>query len=203
MNSDTTNRLGRGLLVVLSAATIVYVLGVVVFGIADLASQLAAHDIRITMYWAPGEFSYSDDGDGHSGVKIAGVGGAADTVVTGISGSVIALHVVSTAVGLLTQVALGVLAYRLLLRLRAGRPFGNSAWREVAISSVVVLGIGIASQLLAWWDRVAVNLQSGGLMFSNAFVFEPLTVTIGLTLALIAVAFRTGERMQRDTEGLV
>jgi hypothetical protein len=203
MNAITANRLGRALLVVLSAGVIVYVLGVVVFGVADLVAQLSAHDIRLTMYWAPGEFSYSDDGNGHSGVKIAGVGGAAETVITGISGSVVALHVVSTVVGMLTQLALGVLAYRMLLRLRAGTPFGNAAWREVAVSSVVVLGLGIASQLLAWWDRVAVNMQSGGIMFSNAFVFEPLTVTIGLTLALIAVAFRTGERMQRDTEGLV
>ena len=203
MNTGTASRLGRALLVTLSAGTIVYVLGVVVFGVVDLVGQLGAHDIRLTMYWAPGQFSYSDDGDGHSGVKIAGAGGAADSVITGISGAVFAIHVVSTAVGMLTQLALGVLAYRMLVRLRVGRPFGNAAWREVAISSIVVLSLGIASQLLAWWDRVAVNTESGGIMFSNAFVFEPLTVTIGLTLAIVAVAFRSGERLQRETEGLV
>ena len=199
----TANRLGRALLVVLSAGTLVYALGVVVFGVADLVTQLAGGDIRLTMYWAPGQFSYSDDGNGHSGVKIAGVGGAADSVITGLSGSAVALHTVSTIVGLLTQLALAVLAYRMLIRLRAGRPFGDAAWREVAASSAVVLGLGIASQLFAWWDRVAVIHESGGIMFSTAFVFEPLTVTIGLTLAIVAVAFRSGERLQRDTEGLV
>ncbi len=203
MNNITASRFGRAFLVALSAGTIVYVLFVIVFGTIDLVTQLAVHNIRLTMYWAPGEFSYSDDGNGHSGVKIAGVGGAADSVITGLSGAVVAIHVVSAVVGMLTQVALAVLAYRMLLRLRSGRPFGNAAWREVAISSVVVLGLGLASQLLAWWDRVAVNTESGGIMFSNAFEFEPLTVTIGLTLAIVAVAFRTGERLQRETEGLI
>jgi hypothetical protein len=197
-------RLGRALLLILSAATIAYALGVVVFGVIDLITQLANGDIRPTMYWASDGFRFTDTGDGHSGVQIAGgTGGPIATTVTGVSAGTIAIYVVATLFGLLAQLTLGVFALRLLRRLRSGHPFGSSAWRDVAATSGALLAIGVISQLLAWWSRVAVIADAGGGTFSTGFVFEPLTVTIGLALALVAVAFRTGERIQRDTEGLV
>ncbi|HEV7742702.1 MAG TPA: hypothetical protein VGO65_09810 [Pseudolysinimonas sp.] len=196
-------RIGRWFLIVLNAGTVVYALGVIVFGVIDLVTQLANGNLRVLMYWAPGEFSYRDADGGGNGVQVSGDGGQADTIVTGLSASTIVLGSIAVVVGMLTQVALAVLAVRMLGRLQQGRPFDRAAWREVALSSGIVLGLGIASQLLAWWVRVAVVTESGGMMFSTAFVFEPLTVTIGLTLAIVAMAFRSGARLQRDTEGLV
>jgi hypothetical protein len=69
---------------------------------------------------------------------------------------------------------------------------------------VVVFGSGV-SQLLAWWSRVAIIHDAGGIRFSTAFEFDPLTVTIGLTLTLtlVALAFRVGEGLQQDSEGLI
>ena len=67
---------------------------------------------------------------------------------------------------------------------------------------VVVFG-SVVSQLLAWWSRVAIIHDAGGMRFSTAFEFDPLTVTIGLRLTLVALAFRVGERLQRDSEGLI
>jgi hypothetical protein len=197
------NRLGRGVLVVLSAGTVVYALGVIVFGIVDLVTQLANGDLRVLMYWAPGEFSYQNADGGPNGVQVSGQGGQADTIVTGLSTPTLVLGSIAAAVGMLTQAALAILAVRMLGRLQRGRPFDRAAWREVALSSGVILGLGVASQLLAWWVRAAVVTESGGTMFSTAFMFEPLTVTIGLTLAIVAAAFRSGARLQRDAEGLV
>lgn len=200
--STTASRPGRILLLVLTLGTLVYALGVVVFGVADLVTQLASGDIRPTMYWSDNTYVFQDDGDG-GGVHISGLGGSVRAIVKGASAGTTALYVAATLVGLLTQFALGALALRMLSRFRAGRPFDRSAWRDVAASSIAVLAVGVVSQLLAWWSRISVIGESGGSRFSSAFVFEPLTVTIALALALVAVAFRSGERLQRDNEGLV
>ena len=201
--SDPSARIVRALLLLLSAITIAYALGVVVFGVIDLITQLAGGSIRMTMYWSADQYRFTDTGDGRSGVAIAGGIGPAETTITGVTVGTVAIHVAATAVGLLAQVAVGIVAIRLLGRLRGGRPFDRSAWREVALASAVVLCLGIASQLLGWWARAAVVTDSGGATFSTAFVFDPLTVTIGLALAIVAVAFRSGERLQRETDGLV
>jgi hypothetical protein len=202
--APTGLRVGRALVLVLTAGTVAYALGAIVFGIVDLITQLANGDIRPTMYWATDSYRFTDTGDGHSGVQIAGgTGGPITTTVTGASAGTVAIFVLATVVGLLAQLALAVFAVRLLERLRAGHPFARSAWRDVAATSAALLLLGVVSQLLAWWSRVAVITDAGGGTFSTAFVFEPLTVTIGLALALVAVAFRFGERLQRDTEGLV
>jgi len=202
--SEGRTRLGRVLVLILIAGTVAFALGAIVFGVVDLITQLANGDIRPTMYWATDQYRFTDTGDGRSGVQIAGgTGGPITTTVTGASGGTVAIYVVATAVGLLAQLALAVFALRLLGRLRAGSPFARSAWRDVAGTSAMLLVLGVVGQLLAWWSRVAVIADAGGRTFSTQFVFEPLTVTLGLALALVAVAFWFGERLQRDTEGLI
>ncbi|HMH58711.1 MAG TPA: hypothetical protein VK537_05980 [Galbitalea sp.] len=203
MSTRSSTRTVRILLFAVSVATLAWVLGAVVFGTVDLATQLANHTIRPTMYWATDQVRFTDQGDGQSGVDISGEGGAVTTSVTGVSTSTIAIFAAATIVRLLIQLVLGVLALMLLGRLRSGRPFAKAAWRLVAALSVVVLAFAIISQLLAWWSRLAIIRDAGGDTFSTAFVFDPLTVTIGLTLALVALAFRFGEQLERDAEGLV
>jgi hypothetical protein len=63
--------------------------------------------------------------------------------------------------------------------------------------------LGIASQLVGWWARVVILNEMDSVQFSRGFTFDPAVVTAGLAVALVAVAFRYGERLQRDTEGLV
>ena len=82
--------------------------------------------------------------------------------------------------------ALGAAGLSLLGHLRSGRPFGNAAWRLVAAASSVVLTLGVVSQLLAWWSRVAIIHDAGGIRFSTAFEFDPLTVTRGMTLTRLS-----------------
>ncbi len=203
MNTQTSVSIGRVLLFAVSIATLAWALGVVVFGSVDLITQLANHTIRPTMYWTPHLVQFTDQGDGKSGVDIAGDGGSITTSVTGVSGQTVAIYFAATSATLLIQLALGAVALALLVRLRSGRPFGNAAWRLVAAASIVVLTLGVVSQLLAWWSRIAIIHDAGGMRFSTAFEFDPLSVTIGLTLALVAIAFRVGERLQRDSEGLI
>lgn len=203
MSTRSSARTVRILLLAVSVATLAWALGAVVFGVVDLATQLANSTIRPTMYWATDEVRFTDQGDGRSGVDISGEGGSVTTSVTGVSTGTIAIFAAASIVRLLIQFTLGALALMLLERLRSGRPFGKAAWRLVAALSVVVLAFAIVSQLLAWWSRLAIIKDAGGVTFSTAFVSDPLTVTIGLTLALVALAFRVGEQLERDTAGLV
>ena len=196
-------RAGRILLFIITIVTLVWALGVLVFGTVDLISQLAQHTLRPTMYYDYDFYSFVDTGDGLSRIRIAGEGGAVVTAITGVSVWPTVLYAASVIVRLLIQLALGALALGLLERLRSGRPFGDAAWRRVAALSITVLAFGIASQLIAWWARLAILAEAHGQHFSTAFVFEPLTVTVGLALVLVAVAFRVGERLQRETEGLI
>lgn len=203
-SSRLTSAVARNATLVLVGVILTYALGVIVFGVIALAAQLAAGRISPTLYWNSDQFSFTSEGFEGSHVQIAGAGGGVVTNVTGASGGTVAVYVLATVVGMLTQAALAVLALRLVQRIRAGRPFAGAAWREVAALSAILLGLGVTTQLLNWWTRVAVLADAhGSTSFSTAFVFEPLTVTIGLALALVAVAFRYGERLQRDTSGLV
>lgn len=203
MTALVSTRVARVTLFILSVAALAWALGTFIFGTVDLVTQLAAHTIRPTMYWTHGYSQFTDEGDGHSGVKIAGYGGAITTSVTGVSAGTVAVFVAATIVKLLTQLVLGGLAITFLERLRSGRVFDNATWRLVAAASASVLAIGVVSQLLAWWSRVAIVDDAGGGSFSKVFVFDPLTITIGLTLALVAFAFRAGEKLRADTVGLV
>lgn len=203
MPSRTSTPAIRIVLITIGLATLAWALGVVVFGTVDLITQLTTHTIRPTMYWALDQYRFTDEGDGRSGVKISGDGGGVTTAVTGVSRGTIGIYAAATIVRLLIELALGALAVTLIQRFRSGRPFVGAAWRLVAATSVAVLALGIVSQLLAWWSRLAIIADAGGITFSKAFVFDPLTVTIGLTLALVAIAFRVGEHLQHETEGLI
>lgn len=194
----------RIVLTVISLGTLVWALGVEVFGVVALVAQLAAGHIQPTMYWLSDQYSFTSLGFENSPVQIRGAGGATVTTVSGASSGTVAVYVLATLVGLLTQATLGALAFRLLRRLRAAQPFRDAAWREVAAFSGILVVLGVGTQLLAWWTRVAViSDANGSTSFSTAFQFEPLSITIGLVLALVAIAFRHGERLQDDAEGVV
>ena len=194
----------RTVLLVLSALTVAWVLGVVVFGLVALVTQLANGDIQPLMYWRTGYTSFTVDSNLGGTVQMGGQGGSTVITATGASAGTVAIYVAATVVGMLTQVALGLLGLRMVSRLRAGLPFNRGAWREVVTLSVAVLGLGIAAQLLGWWSRVALIADSKGTeAFSTSFVPEPLTIALGLAVLLVGVAFRFGEQLQADNDGLV
>lgn len=192
-------------LVALSALTIGWALGVILFGIVDIVTQLAAGQVRVTMLWNSNDFRFTDTGDGRPGAPqiFGGTGGPIDTTITGLSASAVAVHVLARIAALLPQLVLALVAVRLIRRLLAGRVFARAAARDAAVAAIALLAIGTISQMLAWWSRVVIVDESGGGTFSRRFDFDPLAVTGGLVLLLVAAVFRIGERIQRDTEGLV
>ena len=200
----TGHRAMRALLLLLTAAALTYVLGVVVFGVVALVTQLTNGVIQPTMYWTSEYSRFTVDSNPGGTVQMAGEGGSTIITATGASASTVVLYVASVITGMLAQLALGVLALRIFTRLRTGAPFQRAAWREAATISCAVLVLGIAGQLLSWWTRVALLSDTNGVTsFTTAFVPEPLTLALGFALALVAVAFHFGEKLQADTAGLV
>jgi hypothetical protein len=104
---------------------------------------------------------------------------------------------------MLPQVALGVVAVRLLRRLLRDAPFAGPLAREAAIAAVALLSIAMVGAFLGWIERIVIGAESGSTGFTPVFAIEPLLVTSGFVLLLVAAVFRSGERLQRDTDGLV
>lgn len=106
----------------------------------------------------------------------------------------------------------GVLVAVLSGRAAAGRPFDRSSSRWLLASSLVVLLAGMLSEvLLAIARYLAAEAVLPGATSGAAVTAAPTfqmvlpvwPIGASLALAALAVVFRYGSRLQRDTEGLV
>ncbi len=110
------------------------------------------------------------------------------------------------AIGLTQVLIAGTIAF-VSIGLVRGRPFGRSMTWLLATASVTLMiggllsiGLGGAAQLV-----IAAELAPDpvGSVFPFAVTIEPTIILLGFVLGVVAAAFEFGERMQRDTEGLV
>lgn len=109
----------------------------------------------------------------------------------------------SVIVGAIVTGAIGIV----LLRLARRSPFHRSlfavaivAGAALSFGSMIALGSHVFGSLMAS-DRV--NELLGSEVFAIDATVDPLPVFLGLVVMAMAVVFRSGERLQRDTEGLV
>jgi hypothetical protein len=186
----------------LSAAALLYGLAVAVFGTVDVATQLISRTVSLTV--ENGAVGFGDFTTvGEAGISFAGTTDRATLFVTNLPFGLQLLHAASSVCAVLVYVALALAAVLLGRALLRGRPFDVAVARAIEFGVLALLGFGLAAQVLDWAADVAILDHLGDFQFSRAFTFEPLVVTGALALALVAVAFRSGTRMQRDTEGLV
>lgn len=113
---------------------------------------------------------------------------------------------VADALAVLGPVALCVVVAWLCVRLFAGRPFGTSATWGIGGAAIAVMTGGLLSQAVHA-NAVSEIVLELGLESAGLPTFE-MTVDLaplgwGFALAVIAGAFEIGQRLQRDTEGLV
>jgi len=127
----------------------------------------------------------------------------ADITIAGVSGAVRSLLAASTILDVLANLSVVIGVIMLCISLMRGRPFIPAVVRALVITSFALVVCGMLSTgLLAFANmEVAYALDQpgfpmlGNLDFTAAFV--------GLALALVATAFTIGQRLQRETEGLV
>ncbi len=197
--------LGRITLLILAAGAGLYALAAGVFGISEIVIQAIYGQATMTVHWAAhGDVSWGFfQTVGVGGKTISGNLETATIGVPGISAFALTLKSIGDALGALSQVALALCAAGVGRALLAGRPFSRAVTRNAIIAAIALLILGAASQLVGWWARVVILDEMQNLSFSRSLDFNPAVLTAGLAVALVAVTFRYGERLQRDTEGLV
>ncbi len=186
----------------LSAVALLYGLAVAVFGVVSIAVHLMSRAAELTV--EHGTVGFGD----FTSVGEAGIGfpGSVDRAVLFIQNpptGLLLLNQASSVCTVLVHIALAFAAVVLGRALLRGRPFDAIVARALEISVLALLAFGLAAQVLDWAGDVAILDYLGDYQFSRAFTFEPLVVTGALALALVALAFRRGTRMQHETDGLV
>lgn len=105
----------------------------------------------------------------------------------------------------LTYVAIALAVAHLCWRLHKGNPFVTSATRSVWLAAAALsIGSLLSQFLLGFATWLAIDeLRLDAAQFPLEMHLDLIPILAGLALLLIASAFQLGERMQRDTEGLV
>lgn len=160
-----------------------------------LTLELTVLDPRVDDDLPAGLNSIAWDG-AQVNINLEALGPAISTLLLGS-------QAISVIVGAIVTGAIGIV----LLRLARRAPFHRSlfavaivAGAALSFGSMIALGSLVFGSLMAS-DRV--NELLGSEVFAIDATVDPLPVFLGLVVMAMAVVFRSGERLQRDTEGLV
>ena len=115
------------------------------------------------------------------------------------------LHAAGSGILSLTAVTVALALAYLCWTLYKRRPFLAATTRAIEVAAAALLVGGFAGPALlgfsAWTAIDQLGLDQDLLPLSLQIDLMP--VVAGVALAIVAMAFQLGERMQRDTEGLV
>lgn len=216
-NSTTADRLQildrRGLRAITIGALLVGIVNLVVFAVRSFyiltANTLSVAGLAIANSGSP------DFVDGVASISSA----TYDSVTLAIdapSAAVRWLMVSETALNTMLGIGLSVIVYILGTQLLKERPFARSATRSTLAAAILVMGVGTLTPLLHaivnaevvkfLGDAVLATNDTGFtneglLVFGVILDFSPLAW--GLALGVVAAAFEFGQRLQRETDGLI
>lgn len=179
---------------------------ILVLGTISLVSSIA--DGRVSTILTTGT-ALPPEADQGPAVLVSGSYETAHVVVDGLDGGILALSVIARALGLLTQVAVAAALALLCWSLVKAAPFRRSLSITVTASGAVVLVGGLLSGglgvLSSWMIAEELNAPDAGLdgFWPIMASIDPTFVVLGIALLLVGLAFDYGERLQRDTAGLV
>lgn len=135
---------------------------------------------------------------------VAATSGTVDLTVTGLPGAARAALVAAAVVGSLLSIGIATVLAWLCLRVFIGRPFIRSAAWGIAAVAILVMVVGVLVPLLT----AVANAEAAAAL--DLGELPPLMVGVdlapiawGLALAVVAGAFELGQRLQRDSDGLV
>ncbi|UYN82834.1 MAG: hypothetical protein KIT89_08900 [Microcella sp.] len=124
-----------------------------------------------------------------------------------LSGGAVALLLIERALsGIIATVVGAALGYT-LLRIARGEAFHRSLFAvtvavgaALSIGTILAVGLGGLGRMMAAFE---LNELLGGERFLPGFTADPTVVLIGFAVLGLAYVFRIGERLQRETAGLV
>jgi hypothetical protein len=134
---------------------------------------------------------------------IEGTFRTADITVAGVTAGVRALLASSILLDALTHLAVVFGVIMLCVALVRGRPFMPAMVRTlIGIALALVIGGMLGSGLLGFANmEIAHALNRPD--FPMVAELDFTTAFFGIVLALVVSAFKIGERLQRDTDGLI
>lgn len=198
------SRLDGGALRVLSVLGVVFASGALLWGVFGFVGMLANHTVPVTQpvsldvagVVTDGTASVTGGETTFAGLSIVGLSTAARLLLGG-----------GTLILALVQVLVAVAVIALCRQLLAGRPFAPALGRLLAVVAVVILAGGMIGQALYGFGNFQVaaelNADPTGTEFPMRMHLDSTPFVVGIVVALIAAAFRVGERLQTETDGLV
>lgn len=117
-----------------------------------------------------------------------------------------ALLVASTLIEVITGAVVAVAIIAVLLRVASGDPFHRSLVRVGIVAGFALLIGGLLGPGLRGLGQLYASSSlngDGDGPFPAAFTFDPGPVGLAFVVLALAMVFRAGTRLQRETEGLV
>jgi hypothetical protein len=203
MNATTAQSpRGRIALLVVGILAALWALGSAIFAIAQAVTEAASGTITLQLTTTPGYTTFGIPLPG--GATATGTDAVDNVAIPGLDPAPIIVHTAALVVIALAHLVLAATAYVLARGLLRGVPFTRRMSRQLFASAAALLLIAIVGQLLTWWGSALAIASTPNLGYLSPLPpIDPLMITITIALILIAGAFRYGERLQRETEGLV
>ena len=176
-----------------------------VFGIAGAITSLAADSTPLTLALDHPLPAAADRG---SATIVSGGYDSASILVSGLDPGTVVLATVARIAGILTQAAIAASVALLAWRLLRGHTFRRSLSLTITFTGALLLIGGLLSggvgMLASWMAADQLNGNSTGDGFWPMIgTVDGAPLGLGICLLLVGLAFEYGERLQRDTEGLV
>lgn len=195
----------RTAVAVLAAIALAYAVVTVIGSISQLLQTLNSTGMHITLD-ANSPVPPDAAGSGTATI-LSGSFVGADLIVTGASSTARALLGTGILITGIMHITLAVAFALLCLSLIRGRPFTRSmTWLLSAASGILIIGGMLGQGFIAFAQfMVASELTGDSLQgaFPIAAHINFLPILVGIGLGAVASAFDIGQRMQRDTDGLV
>ncbi len=185
------------------AAILVGAFGLV-FGAIQTITGLADGHIALTLI---ADHALPRDADAGPAVLVSGRYNTAGVVVANLPGGVVALATLASITSILTVAAVAVCIAVPAWRLLRGQLFRRTMTLIVTFAGGVLLVGGFISQgsgrLAAWMAAGELNGPGRDGIWPIAGIIDFTSIAFGVVLMLVGLAFEYGERLQRDTDGLV
>jgi len=198
--------LSRGIVwVIFGIAALVFV-GTLALSIWGVIGNLSSGTIGLTLSTTQTLPAEADQGPA---ALLSGEFDTATIVVGGLDAGTFAIALISKIALALTQLAIAASVVLLCWSLVKARPFRRSLSITVTISGAIVLIGGVLSAglgvLASWMVADQLNDPDAGLdgFWPILAGVDPTFIAIGVALMLAGLAFEYGDKLQRDTDGLV
>jgi hypothetical protein len=194
-----------GIWIILGGAGLV-ALGALVGGTSRVVQALATGTHFLTLAV---ETSLPAEADTGTALLLRGNYESAFVAVTNLTGETTALLTAADILGVITETSVALSFVYLAWRLLKAKPFVRSLTVAFSIAgSVLALG-SLIGQFLAGFGRWQVALELGpadagtDTFWPLIMNIDPAPIAFGFALLVVASAFYYGDRLSRETEGLV